>query len=34
MFPEPVREFFRYRNAQKYRVDSGLLNEENVLYPV
>jgi oxaloacetate decarboxylase alpha subunit len=34
MFPGPAREFFRYRNAQKYRVDSGLLNEEDVVYPV
>ncbi|MDR1572075.1 MAG: oxaloacetate decarboxylase subunit alpha [Clostridiales Family XIII bacterium] len=34
MFPEPALKFFKYRNAKKYGVDSGLLNEEDMVYPV
>jgi oxaloacetate decarboxylase alpha subunit len=34
MFPEPALKFFRYRNAQKYKIDASLLNEEDMVYPV
>ncbi|MEG1930638.1 MAG: oxaloacetate decarboxylase subunit alpha [Anaerovorax sp.] len=34
MFPGPAVEFFKYRNAQKYGIDSTLLNEEDMVYPV
>ncbi|MDR1135380.1 MAG: oxaloacetate decarboxylase subunit alpha [Clostridiales Family XIII bacterium] len=34
MFPQPALNFFQYRNAQKYKVDSGLLNEDDMVYPV
>ena len=34
MLPQPALEFFKYRNAQKYKVDSNLLNEEDMTYPV
>jgi oxaloacetate decarboxylase alpha subunit len=34
MFPEPALKFFKYRNAQRYKIDSGLLNEEDMVYPV
>jgi len=34
MFPAPAVEFFKYRQAQKYGVDSTLLDEEDKVYPV
>jgi oxaloacetate decarboxylase alpha subunit len=34
MFPEPAKKFFRYRNAQRYKTDESLLNEEDKVYPV
>jgi oxaloacetate decarboxylase alpha subunit len=34
MFPQPSIEFFKYRNAQRYKIDSNLLNEEDMTYPV
>jgi oxaloacetate decarboxylase alpha subunit len=34
MFPGPAVEFFKYRQAQKYKIDSELLNEEDQVYPV
>jgi len=34
MLPQPALEFFKYRNAQRYKVDSSLLNEEDRVYPV
>jgi oxaloacetate decarboxylase alpha subunit len=34
MFPEPAKKFFQYRNAQRYKIDAGLLNEEDKVYPV
>ena len=34
MFPGPAVEFFKYRQAQKYGVDSTLLDEENKVLPV
>ena len=34
MFPGPAVEFFKYRRAQKYGIDSTLLDEENQVLPV
>jgi oxaloacetate decarboxylase alpha subunit len=34
MLPQPAVEFFKYRNAQRYKIDSSLLNEEDRVYPV
>ena len=34
MFPGPAVEFFKARQAAKYRIDSGLLNSEDKVYPV
>lgn len=34
MFPKPSIDFFRYRNAKRYKIDSGLLLEEEMVYPV
>ncbi|WP_027399753.1 oxaloacetate decarboxylase subunit alpha [Anaerovorax odorimutans] len=34
MFPQPAVEFFKYRNAQRYKIDATLLNEEDMVYPV
>ena len=34
MFPGPAVEFFKYRQAQKYGIDSTLLDEENKVLPV
>ncbi len=34
MFPGPAVEYFKYRNAQRYKLDSALLNEEDMVYPV
>lgn len=34
MFPLPAVEFFKYRDAKKYGIDSSLLNEEDGVYPV
>jgi oxaloacetate decarboxylase alpha subunit len=34
MFPGPAVEFFKYRQAQKYGIDSTLLNEKDQVYPV
>lgn len=34
MFPGPAVEFFKYRQAQKYAIDSNLLNETDKVYPV
>jgi oxaloacetate decarboxylase alpha subunit len=34
MFPQPSIEFFKYRNAQRYKIDSNLLNEDDMTYPV
>lgn len=34
MFPQVAVEFFKYRNAKRYQIDSGLLNEEDRVYPV
>lgn len=34
MFPKPAIDFFKYRNAKRYQIDSNLLDEENMVYPV
>jgi len=34
LFPGPAIEFFKYRNAKRYQIDSSLLNEEDMVYPV
>ena len=34
MFPKPSIDFFRYRNAKRYQIDSNLLNQEDMVYPV
>ncbi|MDI9493888.1 MAG: oxaloacetate decarboxylase subunit alpha [Bacillota bacterium] len=34
MFPKPAMDFFEYRNAKRYQIDSSLLNEEDMVYPV
>jgi oxaloacetate decarboxylase alpha subunit len=34
MFPGPAVEFFKYRQAQKYKIDANLLDEEDQVYPV
>ncbi|HML37395.1 MAG TPA: oxaloacetate decarboxylase subunit alpha [Bacillota bacterium] len=34
LFPGPSVEFFKYRNAKRYQIDSTLLNEEDKVYPV
>lgn len=34
LFPGPSVEFFKYRNAKRYQIDSSLLNEEDMVYPV
>jgi len=34
LFPQPSVEFFKYRNAKRYQIDSTLLNEEDKVYPV
>ncbi|NLY70699.1 MAG: oxaloacetate decarboxylase subunit alpha [Clostridiales bacterium] len=34
MFPQPAIEFFKYRNAKRYKIDESLLNEEDMVYPV
>ncbi|HOA42762.1 MAG TPA: oxaloacetate decarboxylase subunit alpha [Bacillota bacterium] len=34
MFPKPAIDFFEYRNAKRYQIDSSLLNAEDMVYPV
>ena len=34
VFPQVALEFFKYRQAQKYKIDNELLNEEFKTYPV
>lgn len=34
MFPKPSIDFFKYRNAKRYQIDSELLMEEEMVYPV
>ncbi len=34
MFPSVAMDFFKFRQARKYRVDSTLLDEKNAVHPV
>ncbi len=34
MFPGPAVDYFKYRNAERYKIDPDLLNEEDMVYPV
>ena len=34
LFPQVAKKFFEYRRAQKYKVDSTLVDKENKIYPV
>ncbi|MFO7294471.1 MAG: oxaloacetate decarboxylase subunit alpha [Caldicoprobacter sp.] len=34
LFPQVAMNFFKYRQAQKYKIDSTLLDEENKVHPV
>ena len=34
LFPNVALDFFKHRQAQKYKIDSQLLDEENMVYPV
>ncbi len=34
LFPPVALEFFKYRNAQRYKIDASILNEEDKVYPV
>lgn len=34
LFPQVALDFFKYRRAQKYKIDGNLLDKENLIYPV
>lgn len=34
LFPQPAESFFKYRQAEKYKIDSELVDRENKTYPV
>ena len=34
LFPQVAKKFFEYRKAQKYSLDSSLLDRENNIHPV
>ena len=34
LFPQPAVEFFKYRHAQKYKVDLDLLTHDRMVYPL
>ena len=34
LFPQPAIEYFKYRQAQKYQIDSTLLKKEEQVHPV
>jgi len=34
LFPQPAVEFFKYRHAQKYKVDLDLLTHDRLVYPL
>lgn len=34
LFPQPAIEYFKIRQAQKYQIDSSLLNKEEQVHPV
>ena len=34
LFPQVAKAFFEYRQAQKYKIDNGLVNYENMTHPI
>ncbi len=34
LFPQPAEEYFKYRQAQKYKIDSEMVDKEQKTYPV
>jgi len=34
LFPQVAENFFKYRQAEKYKIDSELVDRENKTYPV
>lgn len=34
LFPQPAEEYFKYRQAQKYSIDSEMVDKEQKTYPV
>lgn len=34
LFPQVAVDFFKYRQAEKYKIDTDLLNEEFKIYPI
>lgn len=34
LFPQVAENFFKYRQAEKYKIDSTLLNKENMTHPI
>lgn len=34
LFPQPAEEYFKYRQAQKYKIDSEYTDKEQKIYPV
>lgn len=34
LFPQPAEAFFKYRQAEKYKIDSTLVDRENKTHPI
>lgn len=34
LFPQPAEAFFKYRQAEKYKIDSTLVDRENLTHPI
>jgi len=34
LFPQPAEEYFKYRQAQKYKIDSEMVDKDQKTYPV
>ena len=34
LFPKVAVDFFKFRQAQKYKIDPELMDKENKVYPV
>jgi oxaloacetate decarboxylase alpha subunit len=34
LFPQVAMDFFKYRSAQKYKIDSTMLDKDNMIHPV
>ncbi len=34
LFPQPAEEYFKYRQAEKYKIDSGMVDTEQKTHPV